>query len=199
MELITLLVAGAAFAGSYKAGALPKDFDAVQYEQVVSITVDATRAIHQCGQDPVLFKRFLDDLNTDSLKFDEYVRHKAKQEDVSSASAHIRKLVVEFDGREMYSKQYCIHKLSEVQAASRTVSRALGGAKKIDICSADLTPRYLSYQQSYTLGLITASEFKELVADIADLKEIDRSGCSLESAAKMDEAIDALSSAASAF
>lgn len=194
MELVSMLVAASAFAMSYNSASTPKDFDPVEYDQVVSVVVDATRTIHVCNdmKNP-LYVQFLNNLNSSTLKLDEYARHKAGKETVYNAVAFIRKLVLEYDYALTPSPQYCLHKLSEVQAGARTIARALGGRHSVDICDYTVESRFVLYKQSYAENRITEAEFSELVADIHKLKEVDKSGCSIENADKLDKALEAVS------
>lgn len=193
MEPITLLVAASAFAMSYTSVSTPKDFDPTEYEKVVTVVVDATRTVHLCNdmKNP-LYTQFLNGLNTSTLHLGEYVRHKAGKEDVSQAVEQVRQLVLEYDFALSPSVQYCKHKLSEVQSGARTIARALGGRHKVDICDYTVDQRFVVYKESYTANLITKEEFSELVADLQKLQNVDKSGCSLENADKMDKALNAV-------
>lgn len=198
MEPITLLIAASAFTMSYNSASTPKDFDPTEYDQVVTVVVDATRTIHMCNDmtNP-LYTKFLNDLNSSTLKLEEYARHKAGKQDVSNAVSAVRKLVLEYDVSPTPSVQYCKHKLSEVQSGARTIARALGGRHKVDICDYTVESRFVSYKQSYTKVLISQVEFEELVNDLNKLREVDRSSCSVENADKMDKAFEAVSALSS--
>ena len=176
----------------------PKKFDAIEYNYSVLSSVSATRAIHLCGDvdHQTEFKQFASELNTHTLTLAEYEAHHSSNKEASASINQLRNLVNSFIVQGTYSEQYCKHKLSSIQSASRTIAISLSDSEKIDLCLEDVTSRYQLYAASYQLKKITKNEFMDLVEDIKRLQAIDKNSCSIEATKVLDKRIQEISKAA---
>lgn len=170
----------------------PKQFDATEYNYTVQTTVAATRAVHLCGNKPYeqKFNGFVNDLNANSMALMEYASHRPVSEGTYQGIAQIRALTTEFVTRDKPSDMYCRHKLSSIQGASRTLSRALGEKGEYDICASNVEERFKLYVVSKNSGKISEDEFKELTNDLLELAAADKASCSIENKKQLDNAIE---------
>lgn len=173
----------------------PRTFNPVEYDYSVKTTVSATRAVHLCGnaEYQTKFASFVNDLNEHSMSLMEYEKHIDGNQYSLVGATYVRQLVIDFTVRQNKSNAYCVHKLSSIQSASRTLSRALGGLNAYDICDSDVMQRYSKYEESFKAGKLSKDEFVELVNDLKYLKTVDRASCSFDNKEKLDQAIDFLS------
>ena len=193
MEPVTLLVAASALVMSYTSAA-PKDFDPVEYEHVIAVAVNSMRAADLCeDMSNPAYRTLIQTLTASALKLEEYVLHKADKEETEKAAKYVHQLVVEYASNPSPSARYCTHKLTEVRAGARTLARVLGGRYKTSICDYTLFQLVDAYKESYTSGQITKHELVELTADLQKVKDIYKTGCSIENAVKLDKAVDAIS------
>lgn len=159
-----------------------RPYDPVEYDYAISITVDATRAIHRCEDTSAEAKDFWSYVqlaNTDSFKLQEFVDNRANSDQVVPAVTALRRSVVDVLERGTFSPTYCVLKLTNVQASSRIISRALGHTDRAAVCDGGIGERYAQFSAAYTAGQINVSEYKELVNDVVRLEQIDQSGCSI--------------------
>ena len=173
----------------------PRSFNPVEYDYSVKTTVASTRAVHLCGNDEyqLKFNSFVNELNEHSMSLLEYEKHIDGNQYSLVGATYVRQLVIDFTVRQNKSNAYCVHKLSSIQSASRTLSRALGGLNAYDICDSDVRQRYAKYEESFKANKLTKSEFTELVNDLMYLQKVDKASCSFDNKEKLDQAIDFLS------
>lgn len=169
-----------------------RPYDAVEYKLVTDMSVSATHAIHRC--DKVTgdeWQAWAQKLNHDSTTLVEFVYNKADREQVLPAARQIRVQVSEMLGKPSLSATYCRHKLSNIQAGSRILARALANAD-LDLCQGDVVKRYDLFAKSFKQGYVTKSEFEDLVSDLTRLAQIDQSGCTLKHRAELEQALELL-------
>ncbi len=182
VPLLALAVAGVAGL-SLK----PPVIDHVQYSHIVQVSAAATQAVKQCRTENVDLRPLV--FQTQTLV--EYETHLNTNTEPGIAK-DLQQLVKQFEHRTTYSVKYCQHKLSEIQAASRTMARAVSGVSKYNFCDSNVEERFYWYQESYALDLISKSEFKELAEDVRHLAGTDRKACSTDQAIKLDQSIQVI-------
>ena len=165
-----------------------KQFDSFEYNHSVNTTVSATQAISLCGNKERTdeFNRLTGQLTTNILTLSEHMKHRESNEVDLSIINDIKILVVALNKKQDMSPRYCVHKLSEVQAATRTLSRALGRLNDMNICDSSVSSRGTLYTTSRKNELITDEELTELTNDLTILKRIDDASCSVENKIKFD-------------
>lgn len=166
----------------------PRKFDNVEYNYAVKTTVSATRAINLCNNAEYRekFHGFLNDLNAATMALAEYERHIAHNSNTLPIANYLRKLTIDFTVRAgEYTPQYCVHKLSSIQGASRTFSRILSQATEYNFCDSTVWDRFIKYSDSFDRGLITQREFEELSNDLVALASLDNAGCSFDTREKL--------------
>lgn len=191
MEPITLLLVAGLATGLSQVK--PPSIDLNEYQQVVTVTAYTTQAISNCKDRSVQSN----EIEASVLTLLEYESHIPNMEHNLVATNEMKRLIGDFNSHSFYTVKYCQHKLSELQVVSRTLARAMGGLNKFNICDMDVTTRKQMYDVSYKQGLITWTEFDELVQDLIHLKEVDKSSCSIENATKMDQALEIIEKAGS--
>lgn len=168
----------------------PRVYDPIEYNHAVSLTVNLTRAIHRC-EDPSAgnkeFWSYVQLANTDSFMLTEYVSNRADSKLVIPVVEQTRQLFNDVLNRPVFSPAYCVNKLTNVQAASRIVARALGQTEKFNACQSGIKERYNLFTKSYQAKEISDSEYQELVGDIPKLVAIDSAGCDVVTRAKLLE------------
>jgi len=171
-----------------------RQYDPVEYNYSIISSVAATRAIHQCGNpEDVLFKRYVADLNEATMHLQEYQKFAKNNVQTYQGALELRKLVLELVLNGNYSEQYCIHKLSGIQSASRVMAKTFGKQGGVDICSSDVSSRYHIYRESYVDGKITQAEFYELVNDLIKLSKLDSAGCTAQQKNEIQEILNTIS------
>jgi hypothetical protein len=186
---LTTLLAGCS---SLKA----KQFDSLEYNYSVSTTVIATQIIELCGNKEQLpeFNRLVNSLYVSVIATREYMRHIESTENDLEIVENTKTLVDTFRKNTVISPKYCAHKLSEIQIASRTLSRALGRKNEMNACDSDVMARMPLYAASRKNDLITDEELKELNDDLLILRTIDELSCSVQNKIKFDNFMDGLKS-----
>jgi hypothetical protein len=167
-----------------------RPYDPIEYGLSITVTVNATRAIHQCddpSQDNEELWVYIQQMNTDSLNLSEFINDKGNSTNLLPLIKQIRDMVNDTLIRGKFSSAYCVHKLSNIQAGSRILARVLGNTDRFDTCEGGIRARYDGFTKSYQNNDINASEYKELVMDIVKLETIDTSGCSQSTRQKIAE------------
>jgi hypothetical protein len=175
-------------------GFMPRPYDPVEYNNLISLTVVSTQAIHNCpirGDD---FVASMNKLKAASEHLDEFISNKRDIGNVEVSVKHLNFMIMTIINNPNYSNQYCTHKLSNIQASSRILSRAIGDDKDLNLCQGNVQTRYALFEDSYLKKRITKPEFKDLTSDLRRLKEIDASACKMELMIQMQEAIQAIES-----
>ena len=158
----------------------PRPYDNIEYSYVINTSVQSTRAIHRCNDvDKTDFWKYYQELNTSSFTLDEFINNKGNSEYINESVDNLRDMVNDFSQKGKFTNQYCIHKLSNIQASSRIVSRVLGGSDKYNFCDKSIKDRFLVFKDSYDKKLITKEEFKELIEDLTRLEKIDTNTCDI--------------------
>jgi hypothetical protein len=169
-----------------------RPFDATEYDRAIRITVDVTRAIHQCvtPENP-LFDISLYSLNTETMILSEYELNKPNSANQVEGVLRLRKLTQQFYlHTHPYSTEFCKQALSEIQSASRTLARVLSDSEKTyDMCDSDVMARFNKFQAAYSEGLINKLELEELAKGLLELKKLDVAGCSVKTAEELKAAI----------
>jgi hypothetical protein len=164
----------------------PRPYDSIEYLANVSVTVDTTRAIHEChNRDRLEFYNYLHQANSESMLLDEFAKGKSDSTKLITAVDIERSMFNEIIVRGDFSESYCVEKLTNIQAVSRILARVDGGSGNFNMCDGGIKERYTLFSQSYANGDITVSEYKELVTDVLKLDKVDTSGCSIESKRKL--------------
>lgn len=174
-----------------------REFDNVEYSLATTSAVQATRMVHQCtssAEKTEFFKDQLAGLNTTTLNLYEYEANKANSAVELKMVNYIRAIVIELTTHDAYSKQYCIHKTSEIQSATRTFARTLGWSDKSQACDANVGKRFYAYKNSFDMGLITPTEFLELSGDLLQLQEIDEGACTVKQKEDLRKVFELISS-----
>ena len=192
--MIPILLAVAAGAATGLSTSHSTTMDTMEYEHVIQVVVSATQHVQQCRLQP---KQDIAELKASVDGLIEYQSHIAKAQSNLSVSQDLKEMVMQFKQKDRYSVRYCQHKLSEIQAMSRTLARAMGGLNKFNICDSDVSVRYDLYKESYDKGQLSSLEFQELTDDILKLTEADKSNCSLENRVKLEQALKAIQQASS--
>jgi hypothetical protein len=173
-------------------------FDPVEYSLAVDLTVNTTRAIHRCenttASNTDLWK-FIQNVNTADLELQEYSSNKDNSEQLMVQINQIAGMISNILSRSTFTPQYCIHKLGNIQAASRILDRTLGRNEKFNPCQGGIIARSNAFTASYKANKITVNEYKELVMDLAKLKEIDTTGCSTANRNKMQDELNIVNEA----
>lgn len=179
--LLVLFLAGCTLAGcSTLESLVPRQYDNVEYKYSVDISVYATRAIHICS-DPdkkALFVSYLQEANLDTMVLTEFATDKSDSAALKSMVEAIQLMVNDILIRGKFSQQYCVHKLSNIQASARIIARSLGQADQFNMCDGTIRERYDLFTKSFLAKEITPSEYKELVSDMIRLEKVDSTGCS---------------------
>lgn len=178
----------------------PRPYDPVEYYLSTSLTVNATRALHRCNDVNVNDKEFwkyFQLANTNSFELSEFISNKKDSERISIAIENTRSLVTDVLKRGNFSPSYCIHKVSNIQASSRIVSRALGKAERFNLCDNNIKTRFNLFAASYNEKKLTKEEYKELVEDLVKLAKIDSSSCDESVKSTMREDLQLLEKALS--
>lgn len=173
-------------------------YDAVEYDYVIKTVVATGRAVHLCDERDSSEKFIvrIQEINDNTMHLAEYEKYVLYNKDTLPAVTNLRDLVLSFTKNKNYSKQYCLHKISEIQSASRVLAMSLGKNSGFNVCDSDVSTRYMVYRASYMQGLITRYEFNDLVHDLTHLSKIDQSGCSMEEKAEFEKAINIISNVA---
>jgi len=167
----------------------PRVFDNVEYDYAVRMTIDSTRAIHRCDS-PDRWQ-YIQALNTDSLILQEYVVRKDESDMVRRMALEVRKMTLEVLDRPLPSQQFCVLKLTNIQASSRILSKVLGNAQA-SMCDGGLVSRLDQFTKAYKQGQIAEDEYKELVSDMESLRLINKLGCSATELEQMHEDLELL-------
>lgn len=181
----------------------PRQFDNIEYKTAVEITQLSTRIVHQCTNVDVTSKnKFIEELNTSTMFFEEYVTGKKDEDDIFQGAKNIRSMVLEFDshtafGLGIYSRTYCIDKVTNIQNAARTTARAISRQDKISSCQADLISLWTALKAQKTSGIITVAEYKELSNDIVRLGNINIAACSSQEREHIEQGIAVIKQALS--
>ena len=154
----------------------------------VNIAADSTRAIHYCDSDARL--PYTQRLSNTSFVLVEYLQNKRDSKDVLQSSIDLRRMVQEFNKEQNTSIRYCVHKLSNIQAASRMLARGIALAAQFDPCAGDPKQRLKVFTTSYEEGALTDIEFKNLAGDVLRLQNINTVSCSLENRRQLQEAVE---------
>lgn len=170
-----------------------REFDQTEYKYAIESAVLSTRAIHQCASKSPRYDEFIQDLNTQTMYLFEYEKHLPSNAHALNGVTNLRQLVLDFMKSTEHTSTYCVHKLSEIQSASRTVARMMSGMGYMDMCSSDAMSRLSLYQQSFQDKNITQGEYAELVHDLSRLTSIDESVCSIQEREALLQAISAIS------
>ena len=179
IEIISLISISVLISTIVGCNIAPRQYDPVEYSYVINTTINTTRAIHRCNDsDGSEFWSYVELSNTSSLFLDEYSRNKGDSANLVLSISQLRDMVNDVLKRRNFSNQYCVHKLSNIQASSRIISRVLGSADNINYCSGNIKQRFIAFKTSYDKKEINASEFNELVNDILKLEKIDKTVCS---------------------
>ena len=181
--VLTLLLSACASVGA-------RSYDPAEYSLAVSISANTTHAIHRCdSMANSEFQGFIQKVNLDSFTLVEFVSNKADSVQAKPSAEQVRNLISEFFKAPKPTFKYCVHKLSNVQASSRMLARALGGYSQISACEGSVQARYALFEASYLAKNITEAEFKELVDDLMNLKSIDSYSCTLEERRELEQAL----------
>ena len=166
-------------------------FDPVVYDRATRITVSATRAIHQCPtRENALYEESLATLATETLTMLESVANRTNGSNHAVAAKILRSLTREYvEDRSEKTQAYCVHALSEIQGAARTLARLIGASTQYDMCDQDVSTRLYSYKASMASGSMTPKEFERLVRHLLALKKIDVAACSQEHSKQLNEAL----------
>lgn len=166
-------------------------FDPVVYDRAVRITVSATRAVHQCPtRDNQLYADSLASLATETLTMSESIANRANGANNVVAVNILRALTREYvEDKSEKTQAYCVHALSEIQVAARTLARQIGESSQYDMCDQDVATRMYSYKASMDSGSITPKEFERLVRHLLALKKIDVAACSKENSKQLNEVL----------
>jgi len=170
---------------SFMAG--DRQFDNVEYDKIIKVTVASTRAIHQCNTTKptdLVFWQHVHEINDYSLELDEYEANKKDSQSLLNNIGAIRTMINQFMIRGQFSVNYCKNKLSDIQASSRIISRAIGKNDKYSYCDGGIIERYRLFEKDYNDRTISLEEFKDLVGDIERLSHVDTSTCDTATAAK---------------
>ena len=166
-------------------------FDPVVYDRATRITVSATRAVHQCAtRENALYEESLKTLATETLTMSESTANRANGSNNVVAVNILRALTREYvEDKSEKTQAYCVHALSEIQGAARTLARLIGASSQYDMCDQDVSTRIYSYKASVDSGSITPKEFERLVRHLLALKKIDVAVCSKEHSKQLNEAL----------
>ncbi len=170
-------------------------YDPVEYDYAIQLATDATHAVHRCADANDEYYAYLQSLNHISFLLPEYIKNKADSKQALPSAVRVRQLTISFLQRHDRTAQYCTHKLSNIQAASRMLARSLGSAEGFDPCSDDVKARYALFEDSYKKKLISEDEFKELSGDLTDLSTINVSSCTLQHREQLEASVHAIQSA----
>lgn len=171
-----------------------RTYDPVEYSVAASIAADATHVVHRCDkQDSTDFAFFAQSLNRNSFYLVEYLQNKPDSLLVVRQAQELRTMTQQFF--VTHTVRYCIHKMSNIQAASRMLARSLALDDKFDPCNSSVQTRYELFKASYSDGQISKSEFVELSNDLLRLSRIDASHCSLQNRKDMQDALDVIKAA----
>ena len=148
-------------------------YDPVEYNYAVISSVAASRALSQCDNiDHESFKKYIQDLDTATLHLQEYEKYAKNKARTHVGATSLRQLVIDFSLTEQFSERFCVHKLIEIQTASRIMANAFGNPGSFDICLYDTEILKKQYNQSYEDGNITKPELDRLLASLHHLEHI---------------------------
>ncbi len=176
----------------------PRPYDSTEYELSVRVIVDTTRAIHRCdnpsasNDDLWLYVR---QANNSSLLLEEFLINKYNSDAFIPAVKQIREMINAVSIRGHFSSAYCVNKLTNIQAGSRILARALGRTDKFDMCEGGIKSRYDIFTREYNAKKMSASEYKELVNDVVKLQTVDTAGCDNSTHQKMLEELQLIEKA----
>lgn len=171
MKSIKLFILG--FFTSVMFGCAYPQYDPVEYNYAVISSVAATRAISQCDNiENESFKKYVQDLDTATLHLQEYEKYAKNKARTHVGTTSLRQLVIDFSLTEHFSERFCVHKLVEIQTASRIMANAFGNPGSFDICIYDTEILKKQYQQSYEEGNITKTELDRLLESLPHLEHI---------------------------
>ena len=171
-----------------------RQFDPVEYNYAVNISANATHAIHRCKSKNAEYNEYLRLINRDSFTLVEYISNKSDNLEALPAGTELRNITLSFLLKPKSSEQYCVHKLSNIQASARMYARAIGYDSKYDICDGELSSKVLIYKSSMDSELISREEYSDLVNDLVKMDAINKAGCKLENRQKLNKLIDGLKS-----
>lgn len=172
MKSIKLFILG--FFTSVMFGCSYPQYDPVEYNYAVISSVAATRAISQCDNiENESFKKYIQDLDTATLHLQEYEKYSKNKARPHVGATSLRQLVIDFSLTENFSENFCVHKLIEIQTASRIMANAFGNPGSFDICIYDTEIIKKQYYQSYEDGNITQTELENLISSLPYLEHID--------------------------
>lgn len=175
-------------------GCATHQYDPVEYNYSIISSVAATRAVHQCvNRDNELFKKYVKDLNDATMHLQEYEKFTKNNTQTYAGAVQLRQIVIDFVAKENYSEDYCKHKLSEIQSASRVMAKAFGKQGNLDICFSDVKSRYNMYRDSYVDGRISKEEFDDLVDDLIQLAKLDNYGCTTQQKTELENLVNTIS------
>ena len=166
----------------------PRPYDSMEYSLSNSIVVNSTRAIHRCNNtDDKELWAYIKNINSDSLMLDEFVRNKLDSQLLIPSIDQIRTMTNQLLIRNKFSDQYCTHKLSNIQASARILSRTLGESDSFKLCDGGIKERLDLFTDSFNKSLISKDEYQELVTNIALLEKVDTNGCDQITRTKMQK------------
>ena len=155
-------------------GCASPQYDPVEYNYAVISSVAASRALSQCDNiDNESFKKYIQDLDTATLHLQEYEKYNKNKKKTHVGASSLRQLVLDFSLTENFSESFCVHKLIEIQTASRIMANAFGNPGSFDICIYDTESIKKQYYQSYEDGNITQTELENLISSLPYLEHID--------------------------
>jgi len=193
---ITLAVALALTGCANLTGLSPttRDYDSNEYNYAIMVVTDATAAVRLCGNRNTGYESYIRKLDIDSATLVEFVANKADTTQALPAALQIRDLVEEVIDTPGFSKRYCQHKLSNVQASGRMFARGVGSTDRFNVCNGNVSDRFDLFQESYNNNSITKAEFMYLSNDLLKLQDIDTAGCTLEQRKELERAIEVIQS-----
>lgn len=179
-------------------GCASRGFDSNEYNYAIQSSVLSTRAIHQCGSKSKTYNDFVNELNAQTMFLFEYEKYHPRNDYSLPAVTTLRQLVIDFTkAPKEHSAAYCVHKLSEIQSASRALARTLSGIGFLDICTSDVMTRLEVYKTSLNTGKISKDEYYELVNDLTLLANADTALCTIQQQEAVAKAISAIKSVSS--
>ena len=165
---------------------LPSSYDSTEFGKVADLNVSVTRTIHNCdkssGINSELFWDYYRNMNLKSYELQEFVAYKSEPDMSIKLSAKIiadnsndfLKFTTQF---KEFDKQYCIHKLSNIQTTARILEVSLGGNPGSTLCDNTILDRVKLFDISLKDGLITQDEYQNLLKDLLKIKDINDKSC----------------------
>lgn len=155
-------------------GCASPQYDPVEYNYAVISSVAASRALSYCdNMDHEFFKKYIQDIDAATLHLQEYEKYTKNKKKTHVGISSLRQLVLDFSLTENFSENFCVHKLIEIQTASRIMANAFGNPGSFDICIYDTEIIKKQYYQSYEDGNITQTELENLISSLPYLEHID--------------------------